>query len=108
MEEPAREKLQRTNIDLIFDDKNYEILVKRVMILVDIDNDGVIELEELENFPGAQDILPKYFDQLNVLYLTKRDICDLFPTKEELSEIINKLEDIFVYGERDPIFTWSK
>ena len=40
--------------------------------------------------------------------MTKRDICDLFPTKEELSEIINKLEDIFVYGERDPFLIGRK
>ena len=104
----SREEPQRTNTDLIFDDKNYERLVERVMILVDIDNNGIIELEELENFPGAQDILQKYFKQLNVLYLTKRHICGLFPTKEELSEIINQLEDIFVFGERDPFLLGRK
>ena len=105
MEEPirdrSREKMQQENENLVFNDKDYKRLVEHIMILVDIDDNGIIELEELEHFPGAQDILQKYFEQLNVSYLTKRDICDLFPTKKELSEIIKKLENVFVYGERD-------
>ena len=112
MDEPVRsrtrQQIQYENENLIFGDEDYKKLVERVMILVDIDDNGAIEFEELNHFPGAQNILQKYFEQLNVLCLTKRDICKLFPTKEELSDIIKRLEDVFVYGKRDPFLLGRK
>ena len=112
MEEPVwnktKENIFKEDDDLIFDDKNYEKLVKRIMILVGMDDNGKIKLEELENIPGVQDILQKYFEQLNVDYLTKRDICDLFPTKKELSKIFSELENSFLHEKRDPFLFGMK
>jgi hypothetical protein len=91
----------KEDLDLILGDKDYKKLLERFMDLVDIDDNNVIELEELKNYLGAQNILQKYFEKLNVNQLTKVNICELFPTKEELYQIILELQKVFVYGERD-------
>ena len=87
--------------DLIFDDEDHEKLLERFMLLVDIDGNNIIELEELQYFPEARDILETYFEKLNANYLTRSSIFELFPTAERLSQIISELENYFVYGERD-------
>ena len=71
------------------------------MLLVDIDGNGVLELEELKHFHGAQEILEPYFQKLNKNMLTKRNISELFPTKEKFNDILKLLENVFIYGERD-------
>ena len=91
----------KEDLDLILADKDYTKLLERFMVLVDIDDNNIIESEELKNYLGAQNILQKYFEKLNVNSLTKSNICELFPTIEELKKIILELEEVFVYGERD-------
>ena len=103
-----RKERLKEDLDLNFDDKEYEELLKRFMLLVDIDDNNIIELEEVQAFEGAQKILQIYFEELNVNYLTKSSIHELFPTKEKLNEIIFKLEKVFVYGERDPFLQGRK
>jgi hypothetical protein len=96
-----RKQMLKEDEDLIFDDEDHKKLLERFMLLADIDGNNIIELEELQHFPEARDILEIHFEKLNTNYLTRSSISELFPTAERLSQIISELENFFVDGERD-------
>ena len=54
------------------------------MNMVDIDNNGLIELEELNLYSEAQELLIPCFNKLNTDILGKAEIHQLFETIEEL------------------------
>ena len=58
--------------DLIFDDEDHEKLLERFMLLVDIDGNNIIELEELQHFPEARDILETSFRKTKRQLLNKK------------------------------------
>ena len=75
--------------------------LENLMDLIDIDGNGTIEEEELQNFPEVKLLLPDIFKESGLDSITEKDIISAKPDLEKLQNVVLELEKQFEHVEKD-------